>query len=59
MELDILQILSLLIVFVSLLLAAFLLTMRSANYLSNVLLAMFLIVSAIDSEHFSSRLHFP
>jgi len=50
MELDILQILSLLIVFVSLLLAAFLLTIRSANYRSNVLLAMFLIVSAIDSD---------
>ena len=50
MELDILQILSLLIVFVSLLLAAFLLTMRSENYLSNLLLAMFLLVSAIDSD---------
>lgn len=50
MELDILQIFSLLIVFVSLLLAAFLLTMRSSNYLSNVLLAMFLIVGAIDSD---------
>jgi AraC-like DNA-binding protein len=50
MELDILQIFSLLIVFVSLLLAAFLLTMRSENYLSNLLLAMFLVVSAIDSD---------
>lgn len=50
MELDILQIFSLLVVFVSLLLAASLLTMSSANYLSNVLLAMFLIVSAIDSD---------
>ncbi len=50
MELDILQILSLLVVFVSLLMAASLLSMRSANYLSNVLLAMFLIVSAIDSD---------
>jgi AraC-like DNA-binding protein len=50
MELDILQILSLLVVFVSLLLAASLLSMRSANYLGNVLLAMFLIVSAIDSD---------
>ena len=50
MELDILQILSLLIVFVSLLMAASLLSMRSANYLSNLLLALFLIVSAIDSD---------
>jgi len=50
MELDILKLLSLLIVFVSLLLAAFLLAMRSKNYLSNVLLAMFLIVSAVDSD---------
>jgi len=50
MELDIIQIFSLLIVFVSLILAAFLLTMRSANYLSNVLLAMFLIVGAIDAD---------
>lgn len=50
MELDIIQIFSLLVVFVSLLLAGFLLTMRSANYLSNVLLAVFLIVSAIDSD---------
>ncbi len=50
MELNIIQIFSLLIVFVSLMLAAFLLTMRSANYLSNVLLAMFLIVGAIDSD---------
>jgi len=50
MELDILQILSLLIVFVSLLMAASLLSMRSANYSSNVLLAIFLIISAIDSD---------
>ena len=50
MELDILQILSLLVVFVSLLLAASLLTIRSSNYLGNLLLAMFLIVGAIDSD---------
>ncbi len=50
MELDIIQIFSLLTVFVSLLLAAFLLTMRSENYLSNLLLAGFLIVRAIDSD---------
>ena len=50
MELDIIQILSLLVVFVSLLLAAFLLTMRSENYLANLLLAGFLIVRAIDSD---------
>jgi AraC-like DNA-binding protein len=50
MELNILQIFSLLTVFVSLMLAAFLLTIRSENYLSNLLLAMFLIVNAIDSD---------
>lgn len=50
MELSILQIFSLLIVFVSLLLASFLLAARSKNYLSNLLLAAFLIVSAIDSD---------
>jgi AraC-like DNA-binding protein len=50
MELDIIQIFSLLALFVSLLLAAFLLTMRSENYLSNLLLAGFLIVRAIDSD---------
>lgn len=50
MELDILQIFSLLTVFVSLMLAAFLLTIRSENYLSNLMLAMFLIVNAIDSD---------
>ncbi len=50
MEFDILQVFSLLIVFVSLLLAGFLLTTRSANYISNILLAVFLIISAIDSD---------
>lgn len=50
MELDIIQILSLLKVFISLLLAAFLLTVRSENYLSNLFLALFLIISAIDSD---------
>ena len=50
MELSILQLFSLLIVFLSLLLAAALLTMHSENYRSNVLLALFLIVSAIDSD---------
>ncbi len=50
MELNILQILSLLIVFVSFLMAVSLFSMRSVNYLSNVLLALFLIVSAIDSD---------
>lgn len=50
MELSILQIFSLLIVFVSLLLAAVLLTMRTEKQLSNYLLALFLIVSAVDSD---------
>lgn len=50
MELNVIQIISLLAVFVSLLLAASLLSMRSANYLSNVLLSLFLIVSAVDSD---------
>jgi AraC-like DNA-binding protein len=57
MELDIFQIFTLLIVFVSLLLAAFLLTARSENYLSNVLLALFLIVSAIDSDSIFLRVY--
>lgn len=50
MELDFLHIISLLIVFVSLLMAAFLLTMKSENKLSNLLLALFMIVSAEDSD---------
>lgn len=50
MELDILQILSLLIVFVHLLLAAFLLTIKTKNLVSNLLLAAFLLVSAEDSD---------
>ena len=50
MELSILQILSLLVVFVSMLLASFLLTIRSVNYRSNLILALFLIVNAIDSD---------
>jgi len=50
MELDLIDIISLLIVFVSLLLAVFLLTSRSENYLSNILLAAFLIVNAEDSD---------
>jgi hypothetical protein len=40
-----------------LLLAAFLLTARSENYLSNVLLALFLIVSAIDSDSIFLRVY--
>ena len=50
MELNLIQILSLLIVFVSLMLAMFLLTLKSENYLSNLILALFLIVSAQDSD---------
>jgi len=50
MELDILQIFSLLDVFISLLLAVFLLTIKSKNYLSNILLALFLIIHAQDSD---------
>lgn len=50
MELDIIQILSLLKVFINLLLAAFLLTVRSKNYLSNLFLALYLIINAIDSD---------
>lgn len=50
MELDLIELISLLIVFVSLLLAVFLLTSRSENYVSNILLAAFLIISAEDSD---------
>lgn len=50
MELDILKVMSLLIVFVSLVLAAFLLTVKSENRVSNYLLSAFLIVTAIDSD---------
>lgn len=50
MELDILQIFSLLIVFVHLLLAAFLLTIKTKNLVSNIMLAAFLLVSAEDSD---------
>ena len=50
MELDLLDIISLLIVFTSLVLASFLLTTRSVNYTSNVLLALFLIFNAQDSD---------
>jgi len=50
MELNIIQIFSLLNSFICLLLATFLLTNRSKNYLSNLLLAFFLIVIAIDSD---------
>jgi AraC-like DNA-binding protein len=50
MKLDILQIFSLLDVFISLLLAVFLLTIKSKNYLSNILLALFLIIHAQDSD---------
>lgn len=50
MELNLNEIISLFIVFVSLLLATFLLSTRSANYKSNVLLAFFLIISAQDAD---------
>ena len=50
MELSLIEIISLLIVFVSLLLASFLLTIKTENYKSNLLLALFLIVSAQDSD---------
>jgi len=50
MELGLNEVISLLIMFVSLLLAAFLLSTPSANYKSNVLLACFLIISAQDAD---------
>ncbi len=50
MELGLNDILSLFIEFVSLLLATFLFSTRSANYKSNVLLACFLIISAQDAD---------
>jgi len=50
MELDIIQIISLLKVFINLLLAVFLLSVRSKNYLSNLFLAFYLIIDAIDGD---------
>jgi AraC-like DNA-binding protein len=50
MELGLNEIISLFIVFVSLLLATFLLSTGSANKKSNVLLALFLIISAQDAD---------
>jgi len=66
MELNIIQIITLLKVFINLLLAAFLLTVRSNNYLSHLFLALYLIINAIDSDsiflggyiHFSIPLPF-
>lgn len=49
MELNLLNILSLLIIFVSLLFAGFLLLSKSKNYLSNLLIGLFLIINAIDA----------
>jgi len=48
MEFSLFDISTLLIAFASLLLAGFLLTLKSKNYLSNMLIALFLIVNAID-----------
>lgn len=50
MELDLIEIISLLTVFTSLILAAFLISMKSVNYKSNLLLALFLLVNAQDSD---------
>ena len=50
MELGLNEIISLLIVFVSLLLATFLFSTRSANNKSNLLLALFLIIGAQDAD---------
>ncbi|PLX11959.1 MAG: AraC family transcriptional regulator [Marinilabiliales bacterium] len=50
MELEIVKLVSLLIVFANLLLAAFLFTVRTENLKSNIILAAFLLVSSIDSD---------
>jgi len=50
MEFNFTDIVSLFIVFVSFLFAAYLLTMKTENYTSNLLIALFLIVNAQDSS---------
>ena len=49
MQLDIIDVFSILLVFVSLLFAVFLLTLKTENRTSNLLLALFLIINAQDS----------
>jgi AraC-like DNA-binding protein len=59
MELNFTDIVSLFIVFVSLLFAAYLLTMKSENYTSNLLIALFLILNAQDSSSIFSNFVYP
>lgn len=49
---ELLQVTSLILVFVSLLLAFFLLTVRSKNKTGNVLLGLYLIINAVDTSSF-------
>jgi len=50
MELDINKIIALFIVFVTVLFTAFLISSKSKNYISNVLITIFLILNALDSS---------
>lgn len=50
MELDISEIIVLFIVFVTVLFTAFLISSKSKNYISNVLITIFLILNALDSS---------
>jgi len=59
MEFNFIDIVSLFIVFVSLLFAAYLLTMKSENYTSNLLIALFLILNAQDSSSIFSNFVYP
>jgi len=59
MELSFTDIVSLFIVFVSLLFAAYLLTMKTEKYTSNLLIALFLIFNAQDSTAVFSYLVYP
>lgn len=59
MEFNFTDIVSLFIVFVSLLFAAFLLTMKTEKYTSNLLIALFLIFNAQDSSSIFSYFVYP
>jgi len=59
MELNFTDIVSLFIVFVSVLFAAYLLTMKTENYTSNLLIALFLIFNAQDSTAVFSYFVYP
>lgn len=60
MELNVIDIISLFIAFVSILFALYLLSLKSRNYQSNILLAIFLLINAQDSaSQFTSHFLYP